>query len=315
MTFMKETNSARADLNLLVVFDAIARTRSVTAAADQLSLSQPAVSHALKRLRVLMQDALFVRGRYGLVMTPHAKANAAEVKAILAAVGRVLARPVFEPASTTREFRLAGSDYAMMTLFPAMVAALRRQAPRSRIRVHNVDPTTPARIEAGEIDVAFYGVAGPSGPFGFRELFREHFVGLVCKQHSLADKARQGRITLNDYLEQPHVLAALPNDNQSPIDEHLARLGKVRRIALIGPNFAANVAAVRGTDLLVSVPSQLTVLPNCQDLVAFKLPLAMPDYPYLMAWHRSAEEDQATSWLREVVITIAKRLRPPRRAK
>ena len=120
MNAMHDTNLKRADLNLLIVFDAVAKTRSVTAAAEQLSLSQPAVSHALKRLRTLMRDPLFVRGRDGLVLTPRAEGSRAEIESILDAVGRVLATQRFDPVTATRKFRLAASDYAMMTTIPGI---------------------------------------------------------------------------------------------------------------------------------------------------------------------------------------------------
>ena len=107
---------SRADLNLLIVFDAVARTRSVTGAAGELSLSQPAVSHALRRLRDLLGDPLFVRGRNGLIMTPRAEACVVDVDTILAAVGRVIGGDTFEPASTKRIFRIAAS--VSVTLSP-----------------------------------------------------------------------------------------------------------------------------------------------------------------------------------------------------
>ena len=305
MIFMQNMNLSAIDLNLLVVFDAIARARSVTAAAEALALSQPAVSHALKRLRLLMRDPLFVRGRNGLVATPHARSAVPEVQAILAAVGRVLSKGMFDPGSSTRDYRLAGSDYAMMTLFPAVIETLRKQAPHSRISVANVDAATAFRMEAGEIDLAFYGVTAPPGPFDSRELFREHFIGLVCEAHPLARKVRRGRISIDDYLAYPHVLTTLPNASPSPVDALLAKLGRSRRVALVAPNFAANVAAVRGSDLLLTLPSRLASLPLCERLVKFKLPVAVPEYSYRMVWHRSLGSDPATSWLRKVVAEAA----------
>lgn len=309
---MHTVNLSNVDLNLLVAFDAIARTRSVTEAADVLALSQPAVSHALKRLRLLMRDPLFVRGRDGLVATPHATAIMHDVQAIIAAVGRVLKHAAFDPETTTREFRIAGSDYAMMTIIPALVAAVRRLAPNSSIRISNIDTMTLSRVEAGEVDVAFVGVAVPSGPFASVELFREHFVGLVCQSHPIAKKVRRTRIGLDEYLKYPHVVATLPSSRPSPIDTCLADIGRKRRISVVAPNLAPNIAAVRGSDLVLSLPSRLAALPLCQGLVSFKLPLVVPSYPYWMIWHRSTENDPATAWLREQVTHESQ---SPRRAK
>ncbi|MBM3646154.1 MAG: LysR family transcriptional regulator [Alphaproteobacteria bacterium] len=299
---MSELNLNRADLNLLVVFDAVARTRSVTAAAERLSLSQPAVSHALKRLRGLMRDPLFVRGRDGLVLTPRAEARAPEIAAILGAVGRVLATESFDPATTTRTYRLAASDYATMTVIPSVVGRLRTAAPHAGIDVYPADGDLLPRLERGEVDVAFVGVARPGGRFVSHELFREHFVGLVCERHPLAIRAGQGRLTLKDYLAYPHVVVTLRNPRQSPIDAKLAKLGRTRRVAMVTPNFAANIASLRGTDLIMSLPSRLVSLTDRHGLILFELPLAVPDYPYFMSWHRRTDDDPAMVWLRGQVI-------------
>jgi DNA-binding transcriptional LysR family regulator len=299
---MHEKNLSRADLNLLVVFDAVARTRSVTGAADALSLSQPAVSHALKRLRTLMCDPLFVRGRDGLVLTPRAEGSVAEVKAILAAVGRVLKTERFDPTTTVRSFRFGASDYAMMTTIPAIVGKLRAVAPQASIDVAHIDADLLPRLEKGELDLAFVGASPPDGPFVSRELFRERFVGLVCQRHPLALKAGQGALTLKDYLAYPHVAVTFRDPRRSPIDAKLAELGKARRVAMVTPNFAANIASLRDTDLIMSLPSRLAPLANEQGLVLFKLPIAVPNYPYLMSWHRRSDDDPAVMWLRDLVV-------------
>lgn len=299
---MHDQNLSRADLNLLVVFDAVARTRSVTMAADALSLSQPAVSHALKRLRALMRDPLFVRGSDGLALTPRAEICMADVRDMLAAAGRVLKAEGFDPATTARTFRFGASDYAMMTTIPAVVRRLRAVAPHASIDVAHIGSDLLLRLEKRELDIAFVGAAHPDGPFVSHELFREHFVGLVCQRHPLAIKAGQGSLTLKDYLAYPHIAVTFRNSRQSPIDKKLGELGKSRRIAMVTPNFAANIASLHGTDLIMSLPSRLASVANQQELVLFKLPLAVPDYPYLMSWHRSTDNDQSMIWLRELVI-------------
>jgi DNA-binding transcriptional LysR family regulator len=299
---MQEKNLSRADLNLLVVFDAVAQTRSVTGAADALSLSQPAVSHALKRLRTLMGDSLFVRGRDSLVLTPRAEGSVAEVKAILAAIGRVLKTERFDPTTTARSFRFGASDYAMMTTIPAIVGKLRAVAPKASIDVAHIDADLLPRLENGQLDIAFVGASHPDGPFVSRELFRERFVGLVCQRHPLAVKAGQGALTLKDYLAYPHVAVTFRDPRRSPTDAKLAELGKARRVAMVTPNFAANIASLRGTDLIMSLPSRLGSVANEQGLVLFKLPIEVPEFPYLMSWHRRSDDDPAMMWLRDLVV-------------
>jgi DNA-binding transcriptional LysR family regulator len=245
---------------------------------------------------------LFVRGRDGLVLTPRAEGSVTEVKAILAAIGRVLDTERFDPKTTARSFRFAASDYAMMTIMPAIVGKLRAVAPQTSIDVAHTDADLLPRLEKGELDIAFIGASHPDGPFISRELFRERFVGLVCQRHPLAIKAGQGALTLKDYLAYPHVAVTFRDPRRSPIDAKLAELGKQRRVAMVTPNFAANIACLRGTDLIMSLPSRLASFAHEQDLVLFQLPITVPDYPYLITWHRRSDDDQALTWLRDLVI-------------
>ena len=312
---MNKTNIRRADLNLLVVFDAIARTRSVTRAGSALSLSQPAVSHALRRLRELMDDPLFSRGKNGLVLTPRAEQCAGEVQLILEAVGRVFDGVPFDPATTTRAFRIAVSDYALATIMPHVARKMRQTAQGSTIEVSSIDSGVATRLQSGAVDVAFVGER-LSEALVVCELFRERFVGLVCERHPLAAKATRGTVTLAEYLAHPHVAVAFGNPGQSPIDATLVGLGKKRRIVMTTPGFAANLGSVRGTDLVISLPSRLAADSVQAGLVTFKLPLAVPEYPYFMCWHRRTDNDPAIAWLRGVVIDAVapiKRVGPIRR--
>jgi DNA-binding transcriptional LysR family regulator len=183
--------------------------------------------------------------------------------------------------------------------------------------VAHIDADLFVRLEKHELDIAFVGASHPDGPFVSHELFREHFVGLVCQRHPLAIKAGQGTLTLKDYLTYPHIAVTFRNPRQSPIDAKLAELGKKRRVAMVTPNFAANIASLHGTDLIMSLPSRLASVARQQGLILFRLPLAVPDYPYLMIWHRSTDDDQSMIWLRQLIIEasalIGGSISPPRR--
>jgi len=303
---MHETNIARADLNLLVVFDAIASTRSVSRAAGRLALSQPAVSHALRRLRDLVDDPLFVRGRDGLAPTPRALMMISPVREILDSVERVLADGDFNPEMAQLRFRIAASDYSMMTIAPACVAELRRAAPLSTIEMRHAGEDTLALLESGDLDLAFWGAAIPDGPFRALELFREHYVGLICARHPLAIRAGQGALTLDDYLAFPHMVASFRDPRLSPVDAELEALGRSRTIGVVTPNFAANVACLRGNDLIVSLPARLVARVNLDHLVVFALPLNVPDYAYSIIWHHRTERDVASIWFRELVSRCTK---------
>lgn len=300
---MHETNLSRIDLNLLVVFDAVARNHSVTKAAESLSLSQPAVSHALARLRVLIDDPLFVRGRGGLNMTPRAEELVQPIRDILGSISRVLNSPAFAPEQSTRKFRVAASDYAVMTVIPGLVRLMRSHAPNTRLEVLNVGADTLDQLETGDVDIAFWGATPPGNPYSATELFREHFVGVLCARHPLATKAGQGKATLDDFLAFPHVMVTFSDPRKSPIDIELARVHRTRVIAVTTPNFASNVASITGTDLIMSLPARLAKASLKNDLIPFELPLRVPDYPYSIVWHRRVDSDPAISWIRELTVT------------
>ncbi len=296
-------NMDRPDLNLLVVFDAVAAAGSVSLAARRLSLSQPAVSHALNRLRDVMNDPLFVRTGNRLTPTPHASMMIPQVREIVEGARRALVPSNFDPATSTQSFRIAASDYAMMTVLPPLVRALRQQAPLATLDIRPIGEASLAQLAAGDLDIGFQGGSAPPPPILSQELFRERFIGLICARHALAVRAGQGKLTLDDYLCFPHVMVSFRDPRQSPIDAVLSRLGKSRRIAVATPNFASNVASLRGTDLIMSLPARLAGS-HQQDLVQFELPVDVPSYPYSVIWHQRSNSDPAMNWLRGLAFGI-----------
>lgn len=293
----------RQDLNLLVLFATLAETRSVTLAAQRLALSQPAVSHALTRLRQLLDDPLFIRGRNGFVLTPRAEALVAPVGEVLMRIEQILAPPRFDPASSPRLFRLSISDYTMATVLPQVVRRLREQAPQVRLALSGPTPQLLAQLENGELDLTFWGLAPPpAAPFRCQELFRERFVGVAHKRHPLLSAACIG---LADYLRFPHIEVDFLKTESNLVDIALARQGRKRDILMHTPSFIGNLAAMPGTDLLMSVPSRFTLhfadLLALFDLQVFELPLALEDYSYSIVWHQRADNDPAQRWLRALI--------------
>jgi len=305
-------NSDRYDLNLLVVFDAVARTGSVTSAASRLCMSQPAVSHALNRLRDVVGDPLFVRNRNALVPTPRAQEMIEPVRGIVEAARGVLRQGDFDAATSERVFRVGGSDYTMMVIAPALAGVLRKEAPRSTLDLVPVGPQTLASLESGEIDCSFWGAAVPAAPYLSRSLFRERFIGVVGRQHPLAEKISHGRLTLDDYLAYPHAVTQFRISVANPVDIALAKLGRSRTVGFASPSFAGNAAAMRGTDMVMTIPAGLAPVLVDKNFVTFELPLDVTNHPYSLIWHRRSDADPACRWLREMAVAAAKR---PRRRK
>lgn len=307
-------NETRPDLNLLVVFDAVASCRSVSEAARRLSLSQPAVSHALNRLRDLLGDRLFVRGRTGFLPTPRAEAMIEPVRELLAAAGVVLASRSFDPSTSETNFRIVASDYANTILVPRLAARCRALAPGVGLTVASVGMTTLSDLETGDLDCAFWGAAVPEAPWCSRSLFGERLVGAMGRAHPLAARAAAGRITLDDYLAHPHVVVSLRDPSPSIVDTTLASLGLSRRVAVRTTSFASNLATLAGTDLIASVPSRLAAAMDPDAVIVFEVPLDLPPIDYRLVWHRRTDTDPGAAWLRRTIFDCVADLagdRPP----
>lgn len=295
---MHETNINRLDLNLLVVFDAVYAHRSVTGAARKLALSQPAVSHALGRLRDVTGDVLFVRAGRGLTPTPRADVLAGPVRDALGVLARAMQPATFDPVRADRVFRIGVSDYALVTLGLPLMRLVRRAAPGVVLEFRSWEERSPELLETGALDAAFWGGGEPVAPLQSSLLFRGGMVGVLCAGHPLAASAEAGVLSLNDYLAYPHILASWRPPHRSPIDAVLEGMGRARRIAVVTPHFAANIAALRGTDLILTLPQRLLPALDMRGLVSFTVPLTLPDYAYRLIWHPRSDGDPGLIWLR-----------------
>ncbi len=301
---MHATNLSRVDLNLLVVFDAVAATGSVTAAAARLSLSQPAVSHALGRLRRTVDDVLFIRSRDRLVPTARAAMMIEPVRAILDAINVILNEEAFSPHEDQRTFRMAASDYTVLTLMPGLISALRRVAPRMTLDITPVGPETLRDLESGVLDFTFWGLSPPKSPFEAKFLFHDRFMGFLSRQHPLAAVASGGRLDIEDFLSYPHAVAQFRASDTSPVDAAVAAKGRMRTIALASPSFMSNITSVAGTDLITTLPGRLAPLALSHDLVPFELPVEVAQFPYHLIWHKRLDADPACVWLREIIAEL-----------
>lgn len=290
---MHITNNLRAiDLNLLVVLDALLHERHLTRAAARLPMSQPAMSHALARLRVLLGDPLFHRTRGGLRPTAHALALEAPLRDVLAQVRRLLAGAVFEPAASRRAFRLAMSDYGARVALPPLLRHMRREAPGIDLEISYASRSGMiAGVADGQLDLALSVFGETPADIRRAVLFLEDF---VCA----ADAAQGVPSTLQAYLARPHVLvAAGPDQRAAEVDAALARLGHARRVAVRLPHWTAAPAMLAGTDLLLTV-ARRTVDPAPPGLAVGATPFPIAPLAFEMIWHERADADAGLAWLR-----------------
>lgn len=296
---MQPTNNLRAiDLNLLVVLDALLHERHLTRAAARLPMSQPAMSHALARLRLLLGDPLFHRTRGGLRPTPHALALEAPLREVLAQVRRLLAGAVFEPAASRRAFRLAMSDYGASVALPPLMRRLRREAPGIDLEISYASRSGMiAGVADGQLDLALSVFGETPADIRRAVLFHE---GFVCA----ADAGQGVPSTLDGYLARPHVLVAASQDQRAAeVDAALARLGHARRVALRLPHWATAPAALAGTDLVLTV-ARRTLDPAPPGVVVAPAPFAIAPLAFEMIWHERADGDAGLGWLRGLLSQV-----------
>ena len=299
-------NNLRAvDLNLLVILEALLSERHLSRAAERLHMSQPAVSHALARLRHLLGDPLLLRGKGGFQPTARALALARPLAEALQSVRCVLGGAVFEAATAQRVFRLAMSDYGAALVLPALLRRLRVEAPGIDLAISYASrPAVMAGVQDGELDLAL-GVFPQLPEQLHREtLFEETFV-CALDPASLAPGAS---LRLDTYLARPHVLVASNEAGMAAeVDAALAQLGQARRIAVRLPHWTVASEILMGTDLILTVARRAVHGNLVQGLALYSPPFAIAPFRFETIRHRRTDGDAGIAWLR---AAIAKTVEP-----
>ncbi|PIB46163.1 LysR family transcriptional regulator [Pseudomonas sp. 2822-15] len=284
----------RIDLNLLVILDALLSEQHVTRAAERLHLSQPAVSHALARLRDLLGDPLLVRQGGALVPTARALELAAPLAEALAQVQALLAPNQFEPASAKRRFRVAMSDYSAAIFLPGLVRTLRREAPGIDLQI--VQASREGMVDGvlnGDLDLAA-GVF-PDMPAELRTtpLFNEHYTCLIDRD-SLPPN---GVLDLPTYLSRAHVLLEMRGSGTPEIERALTAIRERRHVAISLPHWGVAPQLIQGTDLILTVSSRGLLNIDQQHLLTVPPPFHIPSFAFELAWHARRGGDSGLQWL------------------
>jgi DNA-binding transcriptional LysR family regulator len=300
---MRELNVSGVDLNLIPSLLALLRRRNVTRAADDVGLSQPAMSRALGRLREVLDDPLLVRTRSGYVLTPRAEAIAPQVEALIAQVRGVFQPQAFDPAAQQRVLRLAATDTHTVLVIPSVAERLAREAPGVDLRVtaYGADPF--GRLERGDLDFAFALASSPLPPGVHSEVvYTDHLALVMRRRHPAAGRPW----ILTDYGAYAHVGVALTGDGQSEIDAILAAAGVSRRIALVTPHFTAALAAVAASDMVTTVSAALArTFAGAFDLVLQPPPFGETALPATLVCSHVRAADPFLIWFRQLVREVA----------
>lgn len=290
-------NSLRQfDLNLLVTLDALLSEHNVTRAAEQLHLSQPAVSVQLARLREFFGDPLLLPGARGMRPTARADELREPLRQALAALAQAVApSSPFDPALSAHTWHAAAFDYSEFTVLLPALAGLRKAAPGTRLAVVQTAPALVAKkAEQGDIDLAFLIAAEAPPDLRRRPLFTERYVLAGRAGHPQLKR----RPTLAQFCALEHVIVS-PDAGGflGATDTVLTGLGLTRRVALSVPHFLFLGAVLESTDLVAMVPSRLVRANPALQVV--DAPLEVPGFEMLMLWHERVHRDPAHQWLRE----------------
>ncbi|MFA9485498.1 MULTISPECIES: LysR family transcriptional regulator [unclassified Moraxella] len=311
-------NLQKVDLNLLVHLDVLLREKNVTRAAEQLGITQPAMSNILRRLRSLFNDPLLVRSSEGMTPTERAGELQPRIREILSDVSTLLEpRTEFRPYSTSRVFRIMTSDYAEATLVPRLVKALRSEAPNVILDFLTPSDVSYQDMEQGRVDLAINRFNEIPQSFHQVLVWRDTFSCLLS-----ADSPYVSRFNLKNYLKAQHVWVSKTgmgvgfgvNPEKSgglgSIDQALQRLGQKRRISVFTRHYQMPAMLDANKDLIATLPTRVAKLQahNNPQIIVKEPPFFIPEFELTMAWSPLLQHHSAHRWLRQLILHVARQV-------
>lgn len=294
----------QVDLNLLLVLDALLERGSVQGAAEELHLTPPAVSHALRRLRAATQDDVLVRNGRTMVPTPRALQLREEVRELVRRSRLVLEPPAtLDLATLDRTFTIRGNDDLLAALAPALLEGLAASAPRVAVAFLSEYSTDGQELVRGLADIEIGGAGAHPPAIRTRSAGQDHLVAVLRSGHPLADRSP---FTVADLAAAPQVAISRRGRFRGPIDDALLAAGLRRRVLVAVPSTSTALEVVRGTDLLAVAPERLVA--GAAGVVLRRMPLSLPSLPAVVGWHRRNDTDPAHAWLRERVWQVLSQL-------
>jgi DNA-binding transcriptional LysR family regulator len=301
------------DLNLLRVFDAVMTELNLTRAADRLATTQPAVSNALKRLRYVLDDELFIRTAHGVKPTARALTLRPAVRSALETLEAAIGPEKSDLVDVGKTLRLCMADSTAARVLPPLIPLLKKAAPRLTLQILPLLSRDPREsLIRGEIDLAVGSFPGIVAQLSAEQevdsgichdpLYSGEYVCIMRRDHPLA---RQ-ELTLDRYCEADHVLVNFSGRMQGQADKLLAAMGRERRIVLTVNQFTTGAQIVAASDLLSIIPVQLIATSRMADLLTWtRLPFELPPLRIDMLWHEREGRDLAHRWLRNTLKEVA----------
>jgi DNA-binding transcriptional LysR family regulator len=301
---MLDKNISAVDLNLLHVLCVVLEMRSATRAAAHLHVTQSAVSNALKRARALFDDPLVVRRPHGLEPTPRALALQPELARWVRQTLHILeGAPQFDPAQSSRTFRVACADAIAMILLPPLLRHLQARAPDVRLRLVTLDRVLAEDgLARGTVDL-LVGVPPVVPPGHHAErVYEDPMACLVRRDHPTI----RSRLTLDDFAATPHVDFALFEHVDETLDRALAKHGRTRTVRVALPHFSVVPYVVADSTCIATLSRRLaTLFATRWPLRVLRPPLPLAPLAIQQLWHRRAENDEGVRFLRKLVLEAA----------
>ena len=303
--YMFRMNLGAFDLNLLLVFDAVMQERSVTRAGQRIGLSQPAMSHALTRLRHMLKDELFIRTPEGMAPTPRAEALALPLRNALSEMQLALAPVAFDPTTSDRRFTIAVNNYAAVVLVAPLVAAVANAAPKVYLDLRPSGTLSIAEhLDRGDIDLALGNPSSPGERFLAAPLLEDPFVMVMRNEHPAgAIRLSPAAVAKLQFLE-----ISSSREDVDFVDRWLSEHDQARHIALRAPYLSAASILARSDMVCILSLRIARELLRSHPLRIREPPCGSPRVQTGMLWHRRLDRQLSHRWLRETVLSVAKAL-------
>lgn len=302
---MREVNLRSVDLNLLVVLQQLLISRHVTQAANQLNMSQPAVSRALQRLRITFDDPLLVRTASGFDLSARAVDILPRLEQLTRGVQQLIAEPEFIPAESEEVVRIFGLDLEVACFASPLMSVLRTEAPGMRLEILT-DPRDPfEQLERGKVHFGLSGMSPSTGEEQYRRLLiaQTKSVCMMSADNPLAE----GELTLERYLKASHGLVSITGVGPGIVDDRLAGMGKKRHLAVRLSNFMTAGDFCETSDLIFMLPeivARRIALGRNLTLRDVPSELVSPTINFYLYWHERYHRDPMCRWIRQRILDV-----------
>lgn len=310
-------NRERVDLNLLMYLDVLLREKNVTRAAENLGITQPAMSNILKRLRLAFDDPLLIRSSEGMAPTERALDLQPKIREALGSLNQIFESPEdFRPRSSARVFRIMAADYAEATLIPALAKAMRTESPNVVLDFLTPSDVSYRDMEQGKVDMAINRFTEIPQSFHQVTVWKDTFSCLVHRDSAMAEN-----FNLKTYLASQHIWVSKTgmgvgfgmNPDQAGglgwIDQALGRLGKKRQIAIFTRHYQMPALLTENADLIATLPTRVARLQlSNPKLVIKEPPFHIPEFELKMAWSPLLHHNAAHRWMRQLILFVARKI-------